>query len=140
MRVCRKRAQCNYCPKPILIGNFMVVTKLSWRKDGKRRKWASIEHYHDVCWLRQGREALKRKEGEYVERRGRKAEAITDETRVERVRLLRQRASVMQRIRGEIEGSKEEIRVERIAKLSGDLAMLSEKIKTVGGAPESWTE
>jgi len=139
VKVARKKAKCNYCGGDIEKGSYMVVVK-SWRnREGEPRKWMVFFRYHaekdgKCCYIEQAKAALERRE--IVETRGKKKLPITDEMKAARRRVLLRRASVLQRIRAEME--KEEQSVDKIIHLGGLLVQLKEEIEKLGGAPKSW--
>ena len=140
MKVCRKQAACNFCPKPILNGEYMVVCKY-YRKTrreagGESQKWTFFLRFHPQCWIDQAVARLK--ERVVVETRGRKKIPMTDSVRAARWKIMMRRAAVTQRIRREVEKPAEEQSIERIIHLGSMLNSLKEEIEVVGGVPESW--
>ncbi len=135
---CRKRVKCDYCPTLILSGEHMVVCK--WYrgtvKDGKMQRWWFHRHYHPQCWIDQGIAAVKKIV--ITETRGGKKLDMPDDVREARLKIMMRRASVIQRIRREVDKTPEEQNIDRIIHLGDMLNMLKEKIEPLGGAPESW--
>jgi hypothetical protein len=140
MRICRRKATCKHCPKPILKGQPMVVCryyKSTRKKKGDpTNRWAFTIRFHPECWIAQGLAALKEKP--VVETRGRKKAPMTDEMRAARVKVLARRAAVVMRIKLEVEKPDGERNVGRIIKYGGQLNQLKEEIEPLGGVPKSW--
>lgn len=93
-------------------------------------------HFHaknPYCWIDQGILEVGRRP--YSEHRGRKAQDISDADREQRVKILRRRGSVLQRISKEMLG---QVRVEKIVHLAGMLEALEQEIQKCGGVPKSW--
>ena len=137
MRVCRKKAKCSYCPKPIVKGQYMVVGKL-WRKHGgEARVWTIYLRWHIGCWVRQGIESLKKRP--VVENRGRKKLELSEDARKARLKITMRRAAIVQRIRREVDKPIEEQSIDRIIHLGEMLEKLATEIENFGGAPKSWS-
>jgi len=135
VRKTRKQAKCHYepCSKPIENGRYQVVCQ--WympTPSGKR--WKKQMLFHPQCWLE--RAIIEIEKRTVVETRGRKRMAITDTNRKKRSSILCRRASVLQRIRTEMD--KEVRNFNRIAHLGELLEKLKAEIEPYGGAPKSW--
>ncbi len=93
-------------------------------------------HFHakePYCWV--DRAVLEVGSKPYVEMRGRKADIISDADRRERQKILRRRASIMQRISNEMRGQG---RPDKLVHMVDLLDQLCNEIKRHGGVPESW--
>ena len=140
MKVCRKKATCRYCDKPILKGDYMVICRYYKRTmreaGGTPQKWGCTIRFHTQCWIDQAKAALESKP--VVETRGGKKMAITDSDRSARFRILARRASITQRIRVEAIKLNGEQNIDKIIHLGGLLNKLKEEIELFGGVPKSW--
>jgi len=93
-------------------------------------------HFHAKdphCWI--DRAVIEVGQRHYTERRGRKAGIMSDVIKEGRLKIMRRRASVMQRIEIEMTTRK---RMEKILHMTGLLDKLVVEIEEYGGAPESW--
>jgi hypothetical protein len=97
-----------------------------------RGKWRIRIKWHPDCWIEQGIEALSKTP--VIENRGRQRMSLSDEDREKRLKILRRRASVLQRIKKEMENNN----VDKQIKLGCMLGKLREEIEPYGGIPESW--
>jgi len=132
IRKTRKKGTCVYCEKPIVNGEYQVVCQHYMKlKTGKT--WWYRRSFHIQCWIDQGIAAIESKP--VVETRGRKRAIITDPDRVKRTSILRRRASVVQRLKKEMNDGQD---VDRLIHLGEMLNNLKDEIELVGGAPESW--
>ncbi len=125
--ICRKQSKCNWCPKPIEKTSFKVVTSYY------RGKWLIKKNYHTQCWIDQGVNALSRRP--IIENRGTQRMDITDTSRTSRVKILRRRASVIQRIKRAVV---KEDNTKEMIHLGSLLHKLKDEIEPYGGIPESW--
>jgi hypothetical protein len=135
---CRKTSKCHDCEQQIVNHDYMVVTKL-WRGrgvEGQPIRFPIVNHYHTTCWVARGIRAVEMKG--HVENRGRKLTPMSDECRTERVRIMRQRAAIVQRLRAMQTRGPAPNRLDRIAALGGKLCELRERIEAYGGAPKGW--
>jgi len=100
------------------------------------RKWKKMMHFHakdPYCWI--DKAVIEVGQRHYTERRGRKASPMPDATKEMRLKIMRRRASVMQRIGIEMETRR------RPEKLSHLLELLEKQVKEIelyGDVPESW--
>ena len=135
IRKTRKRVLCKHCEKFIESGEYQVVCQYFMKLRGDRT-WRKVMHFHakdPYCWVERAVAEIDTRP--VVELRGRKANHISDEHRVIRLRMLRRRASVMQRINNEMEGKQRPAVLSHLADL---LDKLTEEIEPYGGVPESW--
>lgn len=139
MKVCRQKTNCNYCPNPILKGEYMVVCKWFKRtkdKAGTPQTWSFFKRFHPQCWIDQAVVELEKRP--IVETRGRKKLEVTDDTRIARFAILRRRASIIQRIRRETKKPSEEQSIDRLVHLGSMLNDLKVEIEPYGGVPDNW--
>ena len=92
-------------------------------------------NFHPQCWIDRAIAELESRA--VVETRGRKKLEMTDATKDARTAILRRRASVIQRIKREVE-SPDGQNVDKIIHLGELLNKLKEEIEPLGGVPESW--
>lgn len=139
IKKCRKRAKCNHCPKEITKGSYMVVCryyKKTKNKSGVEQRWKFELRFHPQCWIDQGIASLEAKP--FVETRGRKRAEMTDDVRAARLKVMRRRASVTQRIKREVSKAIEGQSVDKVIHLGSLLNKLKEEIEPLGGIPPSW--
>ena len=98
------------------------------------KMWMKENHFHPQCWLDRGIAEIESRP--VVETRGRRRLTMTDDVRKERLRLMGQRASVMQRLRAEQDKPKPNFT--KIEKLCMYIESIKDKIKDFGGVPKSW--
>lgn len=118
---------------------YMVVCRYYRRTknaDGVSQSWRFYMHFHPQCWIDQAIASLSSRR--IAETRGRKRLEITDEMREARLKVLRRRAAVVQRIRAEVSNPVEEQNVDRIIHLGKAINDLKMEIELLGGAPKSW--
>ena len=135
VKVTRRRSTCYYCKKEIETGKYQIVCTYFMKLKYSEKRWTKEMHFHAIpnCWLKRAIEELKNRP--YVENRGRKANYISDETKVKRLKILRRRGSVVHRLGVEMEG---EGRPVKILRLTEQLEKLAIEIKEYGGVPDSW--
>ena len=133
---CRKTAKCYHCEKPIENNDYMVVCKYWRKRDGNAVNWPFKMRFHANCWIERGIQHIEN--NPRVETRGRKRQPMTDETRVNRLKIMRRRAAVVQRIKLERVKVAESQNVDRIIHLGAMLAELRSEIEVYGGAPKDW--
>jgi hypothetical protein len=132
----RRRVECRHCHQLIEVGEYQVVCTYFMKLKSSEKTWTKSMHFHakdPYCWIDQAITTLDMKP--YSEHRGRKADPISDTVKTARQKLLRRRASVMQRIRIEMEGLG---RPEKLSHLADLLDTLRTDIEKFGGVPESW--
>ena len=149
LTTCRKTVpKCSHCQEPIKLGEVMVVGKL-WRtsnKDGEARRWLKTLHWHAqrgedrvCCWLIAGLDYLSTHPT--TETRGRKLLQLTKKEKEARLKLVRQRARLVQKIKLLMLIPLEEQSPKDIAdmiKVGSQIIELREKIAPLGGVPPSW--
>lgn len=114
----------------------MVVGKLWRRNNGTARTWTIYFRWHTQCWIDQGVQKLEREP--VVDNRALRQPKFSQEVTEGRVKVMRRRAAVVQRIRIEVDKPREEQSVDRIIHLGELLNKLREEIEQFGGVPESW--
>lgn len=135
IRKTRKRVLCRYCGKLIEVGQYQVVC-VYFMKLQHGGNWKKTMHFHakePYCWVDRAVAELSKKP--VIETRGRKASVISDDNKEKRVKILRRRASVMQRIKNEMEGL---CRPGKLLHMTEVLERLAVEIEPYGGVPESW--
>ena len=93
-------------------------------------------HFHakdPYCWI--DRAITEVGQRPYNERRGRKASIMSDATKVMRLKIMRRRASVIQRINKEMETRQ---RPDKLLHLTDLLEKFAAEIESQGGIPVSW--
>lgn len=131
---CHKTSKCSYCEKPITNGDYMVIGKL-WRdREGHKIRFPQKLHFHVDCWVEKGKKYIDNKP--YIEKRGRRKLIISDENRESRLRIMRKRAAVVQRINTEVRKSNPNI--DKMIHLGELLHQYKEDIENFGGAPKGW--
>lgn len=137
IRKLRKRATCTYdgCPIPqheIKNGEYAVVCQWVMKTKGGKN-WRKARLFHPQCWIDQAVAELERRP--VVETRGyAKRMAITDADRERRVKILRKRASLVQRIKLACLERKYAL----VEKLTEQLELCKEEIRPYGGVPAKW--
>ena len=139
----RKRVKCFYCQKYIEIEEYQVSCQYYMKLKHSDKTWTKVMHFHAQnpnCWLDRAIAELESRP--YVEMRGRRPDALSDSDRLVRQKILRRRASVIQRIdleMGEREsGPRRPGRPNKLAHLVDLLEMLKAEIEPFGGVPKSW--
>ena len=136
IRKTRKRVKCRYCEKHIEVGEYQVVCQYFMKLKHSGKTWVKRMSFHarePNCWLDRAVAELETRV--VVETRGRKRNQISDDNREVRERLLRRRASVMQRIRQEMDGL---MRPDKVMHLTEMLEKLKLEIEPYGGVPRGW--
>ena len=134
----RKQSKCFYCERMIEAGDYQVVCSYFMKLRHSEKIWTKTMHFHAKnpnCWLDRAIRELELRP--YVERRGRKPDALSDEDRTARLRILRRRSSAMSRLRAEMEG---EVRLYKILHLTEMMEKLKVEIEKVGGVPLKWEQ
>jgi len=134
----RKRVKCRHCEQFIEVGEFQVVCQYFMKLKYSERTWTKVMHFHakePYCWVDRAVTELGMKP--YTEARGRKPDALNDADRFERQKILRRRASVMQRISEEMRVL---MRPEKLIHLVDMLETMKNEIKRHGGVPKSWED
>ena len=133
IKATRKRVACRYCERIIETGEYQVVCQY-FMKVGNGKTWVKRMLFHPQCWITRAIAELSTRT--VIETRGRKKAIISDEHRVVRIKILRRRASVMQRMRAEM--GKEKSNYVKVDKLINQLEQLKIDITPYGGVPSSW--
>ena len=140
VRKTRKKAICFYCSKEIETGTYQIVCQYFMKlKSGKVWTKKMLFHAEPNCWLNRAIAELESRPT--IERRGRVANSISDPVKEKRNKILRRRASIVQRINIEMEGAGNlpgRQRPEKLAHLLEMLENLKMEIEPLGGVPESW--
>lgn len=134
VRKARKKAICFYCSKEIETGTYQIVCQYFMPVPGGKI-WTKrmLFHAEPNCWLER---AIAELESRVVpENRGRKAKNLPDQAKEQRNKILRRRASVLQRLEKEMYG---EMRPVKLLHLTEMVEKLKVEIKPFGGVPESW--
>ena len=131
----KQRGRCSFCQKDIGKGEYSVVCSHYLDRGENKRKWLMRRRFHPQCWIDQGIAELESRP--VIENRGRPRVA-SDVVTIERQKILRRRAAVLQRIRKEMSRSPEDRSMDRIMHLGEMLNNLAVEIEPLGGVPESW--
>lgn len=135
IRKTRRRVKCFYCHKMIETGEYQVVCQYFMKLKHSEKTWTKTMHFHAQtpnCWLE--RAIMELESRPVIETRGRKPDAMGDEMKERRRKILRRRASVVQRI-GEATNSK---KIGKLSHLFDLLEQLKIEIEPFGGVPKSW--
>lgn len=156
LTICKKTVpKCSYCGEPIYPGEVMVAGRIWKTKDGKTRRWVKNLRWHGqkrpsnlseeeashpvCCWLEAGLEYLRLHPQE--ETRGRKQLQLTPKEKTERLKILRQRARLVQKLKTLMEiplENQSEADLGEIIKIGSQIEGLKERIVMVGGQPPNW--
>ncbi len=132
----RKRVKCHYCNQYIEVGEYQVVCKYFMKLKHSDTTWTKAMHFHakePYCWV--DRAVVELSSRPVVENRGRKADALSDTVKLERQKILRRRASVIQRINNEMDAQR---RPGKLMRMTDLLEKLVVEIEPYGGVPKSW--
>jgi len=134
IRKTRKRANCFYCNREIETGTYQIVCQYFMPiKNGKVWTKRMLFHSEPNCWLDRAIAELDSRP--VLETRGRNSNNLTDVAKEMRNKILRRRASVIQRLEKEMYG---EMRPVKLIHLTQMLDALRVEIVLYGGVPESW--
>jgi len=135
VKLTRKKATCYYCGRDIETGTFQIVCQY-YMPVGGGKIWTKRMLFHTVpnCWLNRAIAELESRS--VLETRGRKANNLNDSAKEARNKILRRRASIVQRIDKEMLG---EIRPMKLRHLIGLIEKLKIEIEPYGGVPETWS-
>ena len=136
VKVTRKRVKCRYCGQFIEVGEFQVVCQYFMKLKQSDKTWVKVMHFHakdPYCWVERAVTEVGMRP--HTETRGRKADALSDSVKEARQKILRRRASVMQRINNEMEVKRRPSKLTHLADLLEKLAV---EIESYGGVPKSW--
>lgn len=132
----RKRVLCRHCNQFIEAGEYQVVCTYFMKLKHSETTWTKAMHFHakePYCWIEQGIIQIGLRPRS--ENRGRRPDNISDNNKLMRQKILRRRASVMQRINCEMDG---EMRPDKLIHLTDLLDKLAIEIEPLGGVPASW--
>ncbi len=135
IRECRRTAKCSHCKQQIQNHEYEVIVKI-WKRGSEVKRFVTVLFFHPQCWIEQGIEAAKKRPA--VENRGRHRTAMLDEVREKRIKILRRRASIVQRIRYAMDSTPPNF--DKVSYLGEKLGELVDEIRPLGGVPESWGE
>ena len=124
----------------------MVCGKL-WQKyteeGGEPRRWVRNFRWHakrkrdsQCCWLSQALENLS--QHPVSETRGRKSLILPKEMKEERLKILRQRARAVAKLKELMLAPLNARDVDEIIKIGSRIEEMKEKISQLGGVPKSW--
>ena len=146
LTTCRKTVpSCSYCGETIELSEPMVCGKL-WQKyteeGGEPRRWVKNFRWHakrkrdsQCCWLAQALENLSLHP--VVETRGRKSLILPKGVKEERLKILRQRARAVAKLK-ELMLDPDARDVDEIIRIGSRIEEMKEKIVDLGGLPRSW--
>jgi len=166
LTICRKTVpKCSYCKEPIKLGEVMIAGRL-WltsKKEGEIRKWVKNFRWHaqrkiypdymrtigavgpvdpigeECCWLVAGLDYLSTHPQE--ETRGRKQLQLPKKQKDERLKILRQRARLVQKLKELMViplAEQSEVDTAKMIKIGSQIEELKEQISLLGGVPSSW--
>jgi len=132
IRRVKKKSSCLYCDKEMETGKFQVVCQY-FMPVGGGKVWTKRMLFHPSCWLE--RAIVELESRPVIETRGRRPSDLNDAMKEARNKILRRRASVVQRLDKEMYG---EMRPVKLLHLTQMLDALRVEIELYGGVPESW--
>ena len=134
VRKTRKRSKCFYCGKYLEVGEWQIVCQ--YFMPTKVRVWTKRMIFHirrPNCYL--NRAIAEIEKNPPIESRGRKRDLISDDSKLARGKILRRHASILQRLRAEMEDGR---RADKILHLTELLEKLAGEIEPYGGIPKGW--
>ena len=135
VRKTRKRSNCFYCGKEIETGTYQIICKYYMPTRSGKVWWKQMT-FHTTpnnCWL--DRAIAEIEAHPKPETRGRVASALSDPVKEQRNKILRRRASVLQRLEKEMCGRMRPVKLLHMTEM---LEKLKVEIEPYGGVPESW--
>ena len=135
VRRTKKKSSCFYCNKEMETGSWQIVCSYFMKVRGGKT-WTKKMLFHAFpinCWL--DRAIAEIESRPTIETKGRKSNALSDPVKEARNKILRRRASVVQRIEKEMYGKMRPVKLLHMAEL---VEKLKEEIEQFGGVPESW--
>jgi len=128
----------------------MVAGRIWKTRDGKVRRFVKNLRWHGqkivnpeeppiCCWLEAGLEYLRTHPKE--ETRGRKQLQLTKAQKIERSKISRQRARLVQKLKTLMEvplANQEQKDINDIIKIGSQIEQLKERIIPLGGLPPNW--
>ena len=146
--ICRKTIEyCSYCSEPIELDELIVCGKL-WRRkvteEGEPRRWIANFRWHarrkrdgQNCWIQSAIEFLER--NPVVETRGRKSLQLPEDIKLARLKILRQRARTVARLKElMLDNLVDQRDIDEIIRIGSKIEEMKEKILPLGGLPKSW--
>jgi len=106
-----------------------------WKKLGTTTatKWSYRFYWHPECWLKQAYDYLE--QHPFVPKRGRARLALSEDKRMQRLKLLRDRARLVYKLREiHLYGNNGKV----VEQILDRLIRIAEKIEPLGGIPKSW--
>jgi hypothetical protein len=146
---CNKSTECSYCQEPIASGEYAIFGRVWIRQtedsdSSTSRRWIKHLRWHakrasdsQCCWLVGAIEY--ESAHPHAETRGRKRLAMPEEYRIKRLKILRQRARLVQQMKFLAEAPLDKRDIDRVIKIGGQIEELKVEIETVGGMPVSWS-
>lgn len=140
VRLTKRKSNCFYCGKEIETGKWQIICTY-YMKSGSKM-WTKRMLFHAEpknCWLERAIAEISSRP--ILETRGRKNKStnpiyhMNDPMKEARNKILRRRASVMQRLSVELEG---EMRMSKVQHLTEMLDKLCNEIEPLGGVPIGW--
>ena len=115
-----------------------------WQKsDGSTRRWVKNFRWHakrkqdgQCCWLVASLEFADK--NIHTETRGRKPLVLPKEVKAERLKILRNRARLVMRLRELMLAPLDSQDVNEIIKIGSKIGLMKERIAELGGVPSSW--
>ncbi len=147
LTICRKTVPtCSYCNETIGLSEPMVCGKL-WQKyteeGGEPRRWVKNFRWHgkrmkdsQCCWLSQALENLS--QHPTAETRGRKRLDLSLDQHAERLKVLRQRARTVAKLKELMLAPLDQRDVDEVIRIGSKVEAMKEKMVLLGGVPRSW--
>lgn len=136
-----KRSECYGCKMPIKVHDLIICGKFH-NKEGRKAKtvrWHAINSEGKCCWIEEGKLKLDKESLAKSETRGRKRILqLSEQDRSARRAILKQRASVVQRIRSTAKKGK--LDIDSLTHLGLLLYKYGCDIAKLGGIPASWNK
>ena len=136
VRYCHRTCKCEFCPEDIKAGEPMLETVVWGNKGGSSQRWQFKKRYHPQCFIDKSVQELRKTP--YMGRTGRAPINIPNDTKLKRNRIMQRRASVVQRIRAEMDKPADKRNYDNIVHLGEMLEKFKEEIISCGGVPEKW--
>jgi len=137
----RKTAFCSSCGDTIHIGDPIVRGRV-YSKSETGKTTASTFTWHAknregyCCWLEEG--LLNLAKNPWTETRGRKRAPMSEDNRTQRVRIMKRRGSVKQRLQRAVKVPVDQRDYDLIISLGAQLEACKEEIAPLGGVPQGW--
>jgi hypothetical protein len=134
VRMTKRTSKCFWCGKDIEVGEYQIICTYFMKvRSGKTWTKRMIFHASPNCWVERAIAEIESKP--QIENRGRKPLQLNDELKDARNKVLRRRASVMQRLEKEMYGS---MRPATLLHLTEQLEKLKVEVEPLGGVPKGW--